>query len=201
MILINLLPHREAARKQRKERFFVHLGLAAALGGALSTLYFSVLQQNASEQAARNELLSAEIAKLDGQIKDIATLQTDIAALRARQGAVEDLQSDRNLPVLLLQDMVRQLPEGVLLRTLKQEGQSVQISGSAQSQERVSEFLRNLGTQSPSLTQPELLEIVAQTQGPTARDQRRVFNFSVKVQLRRASGQGANPPASPARSS
>lgn len=188
MILINLLPHREAARKRRKERFFVHIGLAAAMGGALSALYFSLLQQNMSEQDARNRLLTTEIAKLDGQIKDIATLQTDIAALRARQGAVEDLQSDRNLPVHLLQDMVRQIPDGVVLRTLKQEGQTVQLTGAAQSQERVSEFLRNLGSQSPSLAQPELLEIAAQTQGPNARDQRRVFNFSIKVQLRRASG-------------
>jgi type IV pilus assembly protein PilN len=112
-------------------------------------------------------------------------LQTDISALRARQGAVENLQSDRNLPVHLLQEMVRQLPEGVVLRTLKQEGQTVQLTGSAQSQERVSEFLRNLSTQSSALAQPELLEIAANTQGPTARDQRRVFNFSIKVQLQR----------------
>ena len=185
MILINLLPHREAARKKRKERFFVHLALAAALGGALSALAFTVVQQRLSVQEERNALLGAEVTKLDGQIKDIATLQTDIFALRARQGAVENLQSDRNLPVHLLQEMVRQLPEGVVLRTLKQEGQTVQLTGSAQSQERVSEFLRNLSTQSSALAQPELLEIAANTQGPTARDQRRVFNFSIKVQLQR----------------
>lgn len=185
MILINLLPHREAARKKRKERFFVHLALAAALGGALSALAFTVVQQRLSVQEERNALLGAEVTKLDGQIKDIATLQTDISALRARQGAVENLQSDRNLPVHLLQEMVRQLPEGVVLRTLKQEGQTVQLTGSAQSQERVSEFLRNLSTQSSALAQPELLEIAANTQGPTARDQRRVFNFSIKVQLQR----------------
>jgi type IV pilus assembly protein PilN len=185
MILINLLPHREAARKKRKERFFVHLAMAAALGGALSALAFTVVQQRLSVQEERNALLGAEVTKLDGQIKDIATLQTDISALRARQGAVENLQSDRNLPVHLLQEMVRQLPEGVVLRTLKQEGQTVQLTGSAQSQERVSEFLRNLSTQSSALAQPELLEIAANTQGPTARDQRRVFNFSIKVQLQR----------------
>lgn len=191
MILINLLPHREAARKKRKERFFVHLAMAAALGGALSALAFTVVQQRLSVQEDRNALLGSEVAKLDGQIKDIATLQTDITALRARQGAVENLQSDRNLPVHLLQEMVRQLPEGVVLRTLKQEGQAVQLTGSAQSQERVSEFLRNLSTQSPALAQPELLEIAANSQGPTARDQRRVFNFSIKVQLQRAkSGSG-----------
>jgi type IV pilus assembly protein PilN len=186
MILINLLPHREAARKKRKERFFVQLALAAVLGGALSALAVTVTQQRLAEQEERNAVLSTEVAKLDGQIKDIATLQTDIAALKARQGAVEDLQSDRNLPVHLLQEMGRLLPEGVVLKTLKQEGQAVQLTGSAQSQERVSEFLRNLGTQSPSLAQPELLEIAASSQGPTARDQRRVFNFSVKVQLQRS---------------
>lgn len=196
MILINLLPHREAARKKRKERFFVHLAMAAALGGALSALAFTVVQQRLSVQEDRNALLGSEVAKLDGQIKDIATLQTDITALRARQGAVENLQSDRNLPVHLLQEMVRQLPEGVVLRTLKQEGQAVQLTGSAQSQERVSEFLRNLSTQSPALAQPELLEIAANSQGPTARDQRRVFNFSIKVQLQRAkSGSGDAAPS------
>lgn len=196
MILINLLPHREAARKKRKERFFVHLAMAAALGGALSALAFTVVQQRLSVQEDRNALLGSEVAKLDGQIKDIATLQTDITALRARQGAVENLQSDRNLPVHLLQEMVRQLPEGVVLRTLKQEGQAVQLTGSAQSQERVSEFLRNLSTQSPALAQPELLEIAANSQGPTARDQRRVFNFSIKVQLQRAkSGSGDTAPS------
>jgi type IV pilus assembly protein PilN len=185
MILINLLPHREAARKHRKERFFVHLGLAAVLGAALSALAVTVTQQQLAVQEGRNALLATEIATLDGQIKDIATLQTDIAALRARQGAVEDLQSDRNQPVHLLQEMGRQLPEGVALRTLKQEGQTVLLTGSAQSQERVSELLRNLSTQSPFLTQPELVEIAASSQGPSARDQRRVFNFSIKVQLRR----------------
>jgi type IV pilus assembly protein PilN len=187
MILINLLPHREVARKQRKERFFVHLGLAAVLGAALSALAVTVTQQQLAVQEQRNALLIAEVATLDGQIKDIATLQTDIAALRARQGAVEDLQSDRNQPVHLLQEMGRQLPEGVALRTLKQEGQTVLLTGSAQSQERVSELLRNLSTQSPFLTQPELVEIAASSQGPSARDQRRVFNFSIKVQLRRSS--------------
>lgn len=185
MILINLLPHREAARKKRKERFFVHLGLAAALGAAFSALAVTVTQGQLAVQEERNALLVSEIATLDGQIKDIATLQTDIAALRARQGAVEDLQSDRNQPVHLLQEIGRQLPDGVVLRTLKQDGQSVLLTGSSQSQERVSELLRNLSAQSPFLTQPELVEIAASSQGPNARDQRRVFNFSIKVQLRR----------------
>ncbi len=132
MILINLLPHREAARKKRKERFFVQLALAAVLGGVLSALAVTVTQQRLAEQEERNAVLSTEVAKLDGQIKDIATLQTDITALKARQGAVEDLQSDRNLPVHLLQEMGRLLPEGVVLKTLKQEGQAVQLTGSAQ---------------------------------------------------------------------
>jgi type IV pilus assembly protein PilN len=106
-------------------------------------------------------LLRPEIKKLEGQIKDIATLQEEIAALRARQQAVEDLQADRNLPVHLLNELVRQLPDGVYLTSMKQDNQTVTLTGVAQSNERVSELLRNLGNNSPWLTKPELVEIVA----------------------------------------
>ena len=108
MILINLLPHREEKRRQRKRAFFVGLGACAAAGAAVVGLWFSLLQQMTAAQEARNDVLKTEIARLDVQIKDIATLRSEIEALKARQKAVEDLQTDRNVPVHLLNELVAQ---------------------------------------------------------------------------------------------
>ena len=119
MILINLLPHREARRRQRKQSFFVGLGACALAGALIVGIWYSVLQQMTSAQESRNGYLNAEIARLDTQIKDIATLRTEIEALKARQKAVEDLQTDRNVPVHLLDELVRQTPEGVYLTSIR----------------------------------------------------------------------------------
>ena len=189
MILINLLPHREAARKQKREFFFVTLGLAALLGGLVCGGVYSWYQTQISGQKDKNTLLKKEITKLEGQIKDIAGLQQEIAALRARQSAVEELQGNRNLPVYLLTELVKQLPDGVYITSMKQDNQTVQMTGVAQSNERVSELLRNLANNSPWLTRPELVEITASSIALTARDQRRVSNFSMRVSLKRASDQ------------
>jgi len=196
MILINLLPHREAARKRQKEQFFTQLGLSALLGGIICGAVFTWYQGQINAQQDRNGFLQREIAKLDVEIKDIADLQRQIASLRARQTAVEDLQSDRNIPVHLLNELVAQLPDGVYLTSMKQEGQSVLLAGVAQSQERVSELLRNLSNNSPWLTRPELVEIVAGTVALTAREQRRVSNFTMRVALKRGSDSAAPPAAS-----
>lgn len=186
MILINLLPHREAARKRRKDLFNAGLGLSALTGGLLAGLIFLWFQAQISSQQDRNQMLQTEITKFDAQIKDIAGLEAEIAALRARQQAVEDLQSDRNLPVHLLTELARQLPEGVYVSSMRQEGQSVALQGVAQSNERVSELLRNLGNNSPWFSRPELVEIVAGSVTLAPRDQRRVANFNIKVKLVRA---------------
>ena len=124
-------------------------------------------------------------SKLDAQIKDIAGLQSQLAALKARQLAVEDLQADRNLPVQLLDEMVAQLPEGVYLTALRQDNQAILLTGVAQSQERVSELLRNLNNNSKWLSRPELVEIVAANLSLSPREQRRVSNFSIRVTLTR----------------
>lgn len=186
MILINLLPHREAARKRRKDLFNVGLGLSALSGGLLAGLIFLWFQAQISSQQDRNQMLQSEIKRFDAQIKDIAGLETEIAALRARQQAVEDLQSDRNLPVHLLTELVRQLPEGVYVNSVRQDGQSVTLQGVSQSNERVSELLRNLGNNSPWFSRPELVEIVAGNVTLAPRDLRRVANFNIKVKLVRA---------------
>ena len=195
MILINLLPHREAARKQRREFFFVTLSIAVLIGGLVSGGIYSWYQTQISAQKDKNTLLKTEITKLEGQIKDIAGLQQEIAALRARQNAVEELQGNRILPVYLLTELVKQLPDGVYITSMKQDSQVVTITGVAQSNERISELLRNFGNNSPWLTKPDLVEITAFSIALTPRDQRRVSNFSMRVSLKRPTDQ-AKPAAS-----
>ena len=187
MILINLLPHREAARKRRRDLFNASLGGAVLVGGLLSGAIYLWFEGQIAIQQGRNEFLQTEIGRLEKQIKDIATLQAEIAALRARQQAVEDLQSDRNQPVHLLNELVKQLPDGVYLTGFKQDNLQVSLQGVAQSNERVSELLRNLTNNSPWLERPELVEIVASSVALSPRDQRRVSNFTIRVGLVRAS--------------
>ena len=106
MILINLLPHREEKRRRRKQAFFMALGLSAVGGLAVVGAWYLILQQQIANQQERNAYLSAEIRKLDEEIKDIANLRAEIDLLKARQRAVEDLQTDRNVPVHLFNELV-----------------------------------------------------------------------------------------------
>jgi type IV pilus assembly protein PilN len=182
VILINLLPHREEKRKRRKTAYFSGLALAAIVGVLIAGGWYGVLDQMKSSQVERNEFLVAENKKLDAQIKDIANLRAEIDALKARQKAVEDLQTNRNIPVHLLNELVKQTPEGVYLRDIKQTGQVVAINGVAQSNERVSEFLRNTLYNSPWLERPELVEIRA---GASQGGRGRLYDFSMRVSIKR----------------
>ncbi|MCZ8253784.1 MAG: PilN domain-containing protein [Hylemonella sp.] len=186
MILINLLPHREAARKKRQDVFNASLGASALAGGLIAGVVFLWLQGQISSQEGLNNLLTQEIQKLDAQIKDIAALEAEISALRARQQAVENLQADRNMPVHLLSELTRQFPEGVFITSMREDNQLISLQGTAQSQERVSELLRNLAYHSPWFTKPELIEIVAANVA-LGKEQRRVANFTVRVRMLRAS--------------
>lgn len=187
MILINLLPHREAAHKRRRELFQAAMVASLLAGFAVSGLIYLWLQNKISDQQERNGFLQSEIKVLEGQIKEIASIEEEIAALRARQKAVEDLQADRNLPVHLLNELARQLPEGVYVTSLKQTGQTIAMQGMAQSNERISELLRNLSGNTPWFSKPELIEIVASNVSLSPRDQRRVAAFSLRFQLMRSS--------------
>lgn len=206
MILINLLPHREIARKRRKEWFNVSLGLSVFVGGLVAGLIFLWFQSQISTQQDQNQLLQSEIGKFDLQIKEIAGLGGEIAALLARQQAVENLQADRNMPVHLLTELVQQLPDGVYISSLRQDEQNVALQGVAQSNERVSELLRNLANHSPWFSRPELVEIVAGSVNLSPRDVRRVSNFQIRVKLVRATearqkpASGASATAAPAAS-
>lgn len=137
MILINLLPYREEKRKRRKTAFFVGVGASAVLGLLIVGFVYLLLQHLTSEQQRRNDYLRAEIARLDLQIKDIANLKSEIEALQARQKAVEGLQTDRNTPVYLLNELARFTPEGIYLTSIRQSDKVVTVNGIAQTQERV----------------------------------------------------------------
>ncbi|KQR45081.1 PilN domain-containing protein [Acidovorax sp. Leaf160] len=196
MILINLLPHREAARKRRREAYQATMLASALVGLAIAGLIYWWFQMMITNQQERNAFLKNEITVLEGQIKEIASIESEIASLRARQKAVEDLQADRNLPVHLLNELVKQLPDGVYITSLKQEGEIVTMQGMAQSNERVSEMLRNLTDKTPWLGKPELVEIIATNVALTPREQRRVASFNLRFRLMRASdAQKAATPA------
>jgi type IV pilus assembly protein PilN len=203
-VRINLLPHREAKRRRQKNLFYVTTGFSVVAGAVLVFLVWVVLEGYLSGQRDRNERITRENAKLDVQIKEIAALRTEIEALRARQKAVEDLQADRNQPVYLLDELTRLTPEGIYLKTVKQEDRKVNITGWAASNERVSEFLRNLQNNGRFVERPDLIEIKVAGAGPQS-VQRRVFDFSLNFNLkqsaeRQAVNAGAKPaaPAAPA---
>lgn len=185
MIKINLLPHREAKRLQRKNSFYVLLGASSIFGVFIMVLVLGYIQNQIAYQSGRNNFIKSENAKLDLEIKEIATLKQEIEALKARQQAVEDLQGDRNQSVYLMDELVKQTPEGVYLRSFKQEGQRVIINGYAQSNERVSEFLRNLGNQSLWLEKPDLVEIRSTGLGQ-GKEAKKVFDFTLSVGIKRS---------------
>ncbi|MFC4933340.1 PilN domain-containing protein [Massilia sp. GCM10023247] len=185
MIRINLLPHREAKRKQKQAAFVAMLVLGGLIGAAVVLLVGGWNASRIAIQEERNSVLRTENAELDKKIKDIATLKEEINALKSRQQAVEDLQGDRNQPVYLFDELVRQAPEGVYLKGFEQQGQRVVLNGYAQSQERVAELLRNLSGNSPWLERPELTEVKAAT---LTQDKivRKVVEFTLAVAIKRA---------------
>ena len=185
MIRINLLPHREAKRKRKQAAFTALMALGALAGVALVLLVGAYNANRIAVQNERNLVLKNANAELDTKISKIANLKAEIEALKARQQAVEDLQGDRNQPVYLLDELVRQMPEGVFLKGFKQEGQRVILNGYAQSQERVAELLRNLSGASPWLEHPDLSEVRAATltQNKTTR---KVVEFTLGVAIKRA---------------
>lgn len=195
MIKINLLPHREERRKQRKLEFYTLLGLS---GVAAAVIVMLVGFYNAGQvfiQNQENNVIRAANEKLDEEIKEIATLKEEIDGLKARQQAVEDLQGDRNQPVYLLSELTSQTPEGIYLRSVKQDGQRIVLMGYAQSNERVSDYLNNLATHSEWLNKPDLIVINSTGLGQ-AKDAKKVFDFTINVGIKRPRDQeAANSPA------
>lgn len=178
MIRVNLLPHREARRKRQQQQFFIMLGVVVLVGAVIWGLVHTYLADQIEEQLGRNKYLTEEIAKVDKQIAEIKTLQDQIDALLNRKAAVESLQSNRAQAVQLLDQLVRQLPDGVYLKGVKQVGQRVTINGITQSQARVSTLMRNIDS-SPVLEKPGLIEVKAVQQGTT-----RANEFTLTVGLK-----------------
>jgi type IV pilus assembly protein PilN len=186
VILINLLPHREIANKRRKEVFQMAMFGALLAGLLAAAVVFSIYQALIGSQQERNSYLKSEISQLDNQIKDIQGLEEEINSLKARQKSVEDLQADRNLPIYLFSDITQLLPEGVYITSMKQTGLNVEVKGSAQSNERVSEVLRNISNGSPWFTKPILKEIVSGTVEVAPKDLRKVVTFTMSFTLVRS---------------
>jgi type IV pilus assembly protein PilN len=184
MILINLLPYREERRKARKQAFFASVGLSVVVGALLVAMGWLLLQNLILNQQSRNSYLEQEIAQLDAQIKDIQTLRDEIQSLSRRQKAVEDLQGERNLPVHLLNELARLAPEGIYFATVKQTDKVVLVTGMAQTQERISELLRNTSRDAQWLVNPELTEIKLADVRTSGRDAKRLFDFSMKVTIK-----------------
>jgi type IV pilus assembly protein PilN len=181
MIRVNLLPHREEKRKRRQQQFAVLAGIAVALGLVVAGAVWFFLDQQVDQQQRNVAYMKGEIDKLDKQIEEIRKIREETAALLSKKQVVEGLQSNRSEPVQLLDQLLRQLPEGVYLKQVKQNGPKVNIVGYAQSNARVSTLMRNLGA-SPYLENPELLEIKA-VPGPA---NSRVNEFNMNISIKRA---------------
>jgi len=177
MIPINLLPHREVRRKAQQRQFAFLAGMAAVLAIGIVMLGHGFLAQRIDNQQARNRYLDSEIAKLDKQIDEIKKLKEQTSALLARKRVVESLQSNRTEAVRLLDQMVRQLPDGIYLKAIKQTGDIVNVTGYATSNARVSTLMRNFEA-SPWLEDPKLVEIKATKVGNANLNE---FNLNVKV--------------------
>ena len=180
MIRINLLPHREAAKKARREQFYVLFGLVAMLAAVIVFAVYTLIETQIEQQNRKNDFLKQEIAVLDKQLEEIKQLREKTNALLARKKVIEDLQRDRGETVYLLSELTQQVPEGVYLKSLKQDGLKVNIAGYAQSNARVSALMRNLEA-SPWLERPVLIETKA-----VVLDGRRVNEFSMSFSLTRA---------------
>jgi type IV pilus assembly protein PilN len=178
MIRINLLPHREEKRKARQKQFAILAGLTTVIALAVAGLLWTVFNQQIDNQKGRNKYLTDEIATLDKQIDEIKKIREETASLLAKKQVVESLQSNRSEPVYLLDQLLRQLPEGLYLKSIKQTGTKVNVTGYAQSNARVAALMRNVEA-SPYIENPNLVEIKATTVN-TVRANEFNLDFSIK---------------------
>lgn len=179
MIRINLLPHREEAKKARREQFFVLAGLVFVLAALIVFAGYTLIDNAISNQESKNDYLKKEIASLDKDLDQIKRLKEQTQALLARKQVIENLQRDRGETVYLLSELVKQVPEGIYLKSVKQDGLKVNMVGHAQSNARISALMRNLDA-SPWMEQPQLVESKAVVVGG-----RRVYEFGMSFVLTR----------------
>ena len=178
MIRINLLPHRIAKRRQRRRQFYALAGSMVLLGALIGFGVHMVYTAHIEDQEARNAFLKEEIVRLDREIAEIRRLREQIDAMLARKQVIESLQGTRAETVHLFNELAQRLPDGVYLKSVKQTGRQVRVVGLAQSNARVSHFMRNVEA-SAFLEQPRLIEAKAVTQ-----DNRRLSEFSLDIAIR-----------------
>ena len=189
---INLLPHREERRKRSRQHFYVLAGGVSIIGILIVAAVHGFYASRIETQIDRNRFLKSENIKLDKEIAEIQKLKDEIQALLARKQVIETLQADRATTVYMLDQLVRQMPEGVYLKGIKQTGTKVMINGYTQSQARVSTLMRNLES-SPHLEQPSLVEIKAAQLGA-----QRMNEFTMNINIRRAVVAQETPGSKPA---
>jgi type IV pilus assembly protein PilN len=194
MIRVNLLPHREAKRKARQQQLAILAGLTATIALALGGLLWVVFNAQVDNQKSRNQYLNTEIAKLDKQIEEIKKIREETASLLAKKQVVEGLQSNRSEPVQLLDQMLRQLPEGLYLKSIRQTGNKINVTGYTQSQARVSAFMRNIEA-SPFLENPNLIEIKAVTVAGQRANEFNLDFFIKRVKAEEKGGRKGAPAA------
>jgi type IV pilus assembly protein PilN len=176
---VNLLPHREERRKAARQHFYVIAGGTAIVGALIVVAMHGFYAAKIEAQDERNRFLKSEIAKLDKEIAEINKLKSEIQALLARKQIIETLQADRAQTVHLLDELVRQMPEGVYLKSVTQRGLGVNVLGYAQSNARVSTLMRNIES-SPWLASPGLVEVKASTV-----NKRRISEFNLNFSVKR----------------
>jgi type IV pilus assembly protein PilN len=189
MIRINLLPHREEKRKALRQQFFALAGLISVLAILIVVMVHGVIAGYIGQQESKNEFLKKEIAALDKEIDEIKRLKEQTNALLSRKGVIESLQGSRAETVQLFNELARQVPAGIYLKSLKQTGNRIGLAGYAQSNARVSTLMRNLEA-SPLLEKPDLVEIKAITQG-----NRRYAEFNLNVIITRTAAAADKKPA------
>lgn len=180
MIRINLLPHREEKRKARRQQFYALSGMALLLGGLIVVLVNGIIGGYVSAQDEKNAFLKTEIAVLDKSIDEIKRLREQTDALLQRKRVIESLQGNRSEAVGLFNELAKNVPEGVYLKKVAQQGNKINLVGYAQSNARVSSLMRNLES-SPLLERPVLIEIKSATV-----DKRRMSEFSLDLYITRA---------------
>lgn len=201
MTLINLLPHRAAAKKYRLDLFQRQLGYCAVFGCLLALAAYLFIQQKITAQQQKNQAFVSNTALLDNKIKAMTALQKEWQALLVRQHAVENLQFERNTPVHLMNDLAKQLPEGLFITSLRMDSTGVTLKGVSPSHEKVADFLHNMGTDTTRFNRPELLEVVGGLTGPassaTPLAARKAASFALRLHSRSASLPVAKPSLPP----
>jgi type IV pilus assembly protein PilN len=186
MMRINLLPYREEKRKAKRQQFYGLFGLVSVLACLIVFMVYTVIDGYVTTQDARNKFLKSAIASIDKEIDEIKRLREQTQALLARKQVIESLQQDRAEAVRLLSELTKQMPEGVYIRSLKQNGTKITLNGYAQSNPRVSTLMRNIEA-SQWLEKPQLMEIRAVTV-----DKNKLNEFNMNVLVKRTSSQEAS---------